>query len=218
MSCCVPEKYRVPSARPSKHACYMFSRARATPPVASRRLLHDFWGAKSRGDTLQNAFGLTFTIFSAWYFLRVVRKRGNAAKKSRVANSLSVSCNELCCNFHCLSTCADNLSIRVFAERRAWKTWSRGTQARGKTHCTAVICWRYHCNRNSIVLYLSCTEHPGILRQSSVPVLSDSTDLKYSAQIVEGLAYLATFIYAANGTGLVALSMQKLLDTAVCVI
>ena len=33
--------------------------------------------------------------------------------------------------------------------------------------------------------------------------------------IVEGLAYLATFIYAANGTGLVALSMQKLLDTAV---
>ena len=40
---------------------------------------------------LQNAFGLTFTVFSAWYFLRVVKKRGDAAKKFRVANSLSVS-------------------------------------------------------------------------------------------------------------------------------
>ena len=40
---------------------------------------------------LQNAFGLTFTVFSAWYFLRVVKKRGDAAKKFRVANSLRES-------------------------------------------------------------------------------------------------------------------------------
>ena len=30
--------------------------------------------------------------------------------------------------------------------------------------------------------------------------------------IVSGLAYLATFVYAANGTGLVALAAQKWLD------
>lgn len=30
--------------------------------------------------------------------------------------------------------------------------------------------------------------------------------------IVTGLAYLATFVYAANGTGLVALAAQKWLD------
>lgn len=30
--------------------------------------------------------------------------------------------------------------------------------------------------------------------------------------IVTGLAYLATFVYAANGTGLVALAAQKTLD------
>jgi hypothetical protein len=30
--------------------------------------------------------------------------------------------------------------------------------------------------------------------------------------IVSGLAYLATFVYAANGTGLIALAAQKWLD------
>ena len=39
---------------------------------------------------LQNAFGLVFTVFCGWYFLRVVKKRGNRAKEFRVANSLPV--------------------------------------------------------------------------------------------------------------------------------
>lgn len=40
---------------------------------------------------LQNAFGLLFTVFCGWYFLRVVKKRGNRAKEFRVANTLPVS-------------------------------------------------------------------------------------------------------------------------------
>lgn len=40
---------------------------------------------------LQNAFGLLFTAFCGWYFLRVVKKRGNRAKEFRVANTLPVS-------------------------------------------------------------------------------------------------------------------------------
>jgi hypothetical protein len=39
---------------------------------------------------LQNAFGFAFTIFCAWYFVRVVKKRGNRAKEFRVANALPV--------------------------------------------------------------------------------------------------------------------------------
>ena len=39
---------------------------------------------------LQNAFGAVFTIFCGWYFLRVVKKRGNRAKEFRVANTLPV--------------------------------------------------------------------------------------------------------------------------------
>ena len=39
---------------------------------------------------LQNAFGLVFTVFCGWYFLRVVKKRGNRAKEFRVANTLPV--------------------------------------------------------------------------------------------------------------------------------
>lgn len=42
---------------------------------------------------LQNAFGLVFTIFCGWYFLRVVKKRGNRAKEFRVANTLPVRCD-----------------------------------------------------------------------------------------------------------------------------
>ena len=40
---------------------------------------------------LQNAFGFVFTIFCGWYFLRVVKKRGNRAKEFRVANTIPVS-------------------------------------------------------------------------------------------------------------------------------
>jgi hypothetical protein len=39
---------------------------------------------------LQNAFGFVFTVFCGWYFLRVVKKRGNRAKDFRVANTLPV--------------------------------------------------------------------------------------------------------------------------------
>ena len=39
---------------------------------------------------LQNAFGLLFTVFCGWYFLRVVKKTGNRAKEFRVANTLPV--------------------------------------------------------------------------------------------------------------------------------
>ena len=39
---------------------------------------------------LQNAFGALFTVFCGWYFLRVVKKRGNRAKEFRVANTLPV--------------------------------------------------------------------------------------------------------------------------------
>jgi hypothetical protein len=39
---------------------------------------------------LQNAFGFVFTVFCGWYFLRVVKKRGNRAKEFRVANTLPV--------------------------------------------------------------------------------------------------------------------------------
>lgn len=71
---------------------HVFSGMYYTTSCVASAFAYEASGALNQEATpLQNTFGLTFTIFSAWYFLRVVRKRGNAAKKFRVANSLSVS-------------------------------------------------------------------------------------------------------------------------------
>ena len=68
----------------------------------------------------------------------------------------------------------------------------------------------------SIVLYEFAQNIQASFDSRPVPVSYQIRQISNTVRtIVEGLAYLATFIYAANGTGLVALSMQKLLDTAV---
>lgn len=139
---------------------------------------------------LQNAFGLTFTIFSAWYFLRVVRKRGNAAKKFRVANSLSKEERER----------RDLEELKRVEKLTAQQSFVGGITAIGI----------------SIVLYEFAQNIQASFDSRPVPVSYQIRQISNTVRtIVEGLAYLATFIYAANGTGLVALSMQKLLDTAV---
>ena len=166
---------------------------------------------------LQNAFGLTFTIFSAWYFLRVVRKRGNAAKKFRVANSLSVSKKMSCVATStvfllALTTCQYVFLQKEERERRDLEELKRVKKLNAQQSFVGGIT----AIGISIVLYEFAQNIQASFDSRPVPVSYQIRQISNTVRtIVEGLAYLATFIYAANGTGLVALSMQKLLDTAV---
>lgn len=136
---------------------------------------------------LQNAFGLTFTVFSAWYFLRVVKKRGDAAKKFRVANSLSEEERE-------------RRDSEQLTRARNLQSFVGGITAVGI----------------SLVLYSFAQSIQASLDNRPVPELYQIRQISSTVRtIIEGLAYLATFVYAANGTGLVALSIKKKMDASI---
>lgn len=136
---------------------------------------------------LQNAFGLTFTVFSAWYFLRVVKKRGDAAKKFRVANSLSEEERE-------------RRDSEQLTRARNLQSFVGGITAVGI----------------SLVLYSFAQSIQASLDNRPVPELYQIRQISSTVRtIIEGLAYLATFVHAANGTGLVALSIKKKMDASI---
>ena len=65
----------------------------------------------------------------------------------------------------------------------------------------------------AFVLYGLTQQIVGAMDGKAVPENYQARQISITVRtIVSGLAYLATFVYAANGTGLVALAAQKGLD------
>ncbi len=65
----------------------------------------------------------------------------------------------------------------------------------------------------AFVLYGLTQQIVGAMDGKAVPENYQARQISITVRtIVSGLAYLATFVYAANGTGLVALAAQKWLD------
>ncbi len=166
---------------------------------------------------LQNAFGLTFTVFSAWYFLRVVKKRGDAAKKFRVANSLresawtrtSFSFSHTSFFTHANNRLLDKILQEEERERRDSEQLTRARNLQSFVGGITAV-------GISLVLYSFAQSIQASLDNRPVPELYQIRQISSTVRtIIEGLAYLATFVYAANGTGLVALSIKKKMDASI---
>ena len=136
---------------------------------------------------LQNAFGFVFTVFCGWYFLRVVKKRGNRATEFRVANQLP----------------KEELEKRDAEQLARSKKLSPQEALFGGVTGLGI----------AFVLYGFAQTVSASFDGKAVPESYQARQITITVRtIVEGLCYLATFVYAANGTGLVALAAQKWLD------
>ena len=133
---------------------------------------------------LQNAFGFVFTVFCGWYFLRVVKKRGNRAKEFRVANTLPKAEREL----------RDAEQLRKTKKLTPAQAFTGGATGLA----IAFVLWGF---TQTVV---------GSFDGKPVPESYQARQITITVRtIITGLCYLATFVYAANGTGLVALAAQK---------
>ena len=192
---------------------------------------------------LQNAFGALFTVFCGWYFLRVVKKRGNRAKEFRVANTLPVR-EETVASSHRERTPRARRARASFypflraPRRRRFPETRNTTDARRPRPVLADAQKEEREARDAeqlakakkltpmqaftggvtglgiaFVLYGFTQTIVGAFDGRPVPESYQARQITITVRtIVSGLAYLATFVYAANGTGLVALAAQKWLD------
>ena len=138
---------------------------------------------------LQNLFGLMFTGFSLWYFARAVTRRSGKAREFRVANRLPEEERKK----------IDEERSKKTKELSAMQSFTGGVTGIGI----------------SIVLYLFASKISAAFDGKSLPESETVRQISITVRtIVEGLAYLATFVYAANGVGLIALAGQKAMDYA----
>ena len=138
---------------------------------------------------LQNVFGVLFTGFSLWYFARAVTRRSGKAREFRVANQLPEE------------------ERRKIDEARAEKTraLTAGESFAGGATGLGI----------SVVLYAFATKISASFDGRALPESETVRQISITVRtIVEGMAYLATFVYAANGAGLIALAGQKAMDYA----
>jgi len=134
---------------------------------------------------LQNLFGFLFTAFCGWYFWRVVKKRGKRAQTFRVANQLS----------------PEELKEREEERKLKDKKLSASQAFTGGITGIAI----------STVLYIFASKVSDGFDNSSLPESYTARQISITVRtIVEGLVYLATFVYAANGVGLTMLGFKKL--------
>ena len=152
--------------------------------------LYDSVGVPADEATpLQNVFGFFFTAFSFWYFARAVRKRSGKAREFRVANRLPEEERKK----------MDEERAQKTKELTAMQSFTGGLTGLGISAVLYVFASKVSASFDGKALPESET-----VRQISITVRT----------IVEGLSYLATFVYAANGVGLIALAGQKTLDYA----
>lgn len=150
--------------------------------------LYDSVGVPTEEATpLQNLFGVLFTGFSFWYFVRAVKRRSGKAREFRVANQLPEE------------------ERKRIDEERAAKTKALSPMQSFTGGATGIGI--------SIVLYMFASKITGSFDGKALPESETVRQISITVRtIVEGLAYLATFVYAANGVGLIALGVQKTLD------
>jgi len=150
--------------------------------------LYDSVGVPADEATpLQNLFGFFFTAFSFWYFARAVQKRSGKAREFRVANQLPEEERKR----------IDEERSQKTKELTAMQSLTGGLTGLGISAVLYVFASKVSASFDGKALPESET-----VRQISITVRT----------IVEGLSYLATFVYAANGVGLIALAGQKTLD------
>ena len=150
--------------------------------------LYDSVGVPADEATpLQNLFGFFFTAFSFWYFARAVQKRSGKAREFRVANRLPEEERKR----------IDEERSQKTKELTAMQSLTGGLTGLGISAVLYVFASKVSASFDGKALPESET-----VRQISITVRT----------IVEGLSYLATFVYAANGVGLIALAGQKTLD------
>jgi hypothetical protein len=150
--------------------------------------LYDSVGVPADEATpLQNLFGFFFTAFSFWYFARAVQKRSGKAREFRVANRLPEEQRKR----------IDEERSQKTKELTAMQSLTGGLTGLGISAVLYVFASKVSASFDGKALPESET-----VRQISITVRT----------IVEGLSYLATFVYAANGVGLIALAGQKTLD------
>ena len=134
---------------------------------------------------LQNLFGFLFTAFCGWYFWRVVKKRGKRAQTFRVANQLSPE------------------ELKEREEERKLKDKKLNASQAFTGGITGIAI--------SAGLYIFASKISNGLNNSSLPESYTARQISITVRtIVEGLVYLATFVYAANGVGLTLLGFKKL--------
>lgn len=134
---------------------------------------------------LQNLFGFLFTAFCGWYFWRVVKKRGKRAQTFRVANQLSPE------------------ELKEREEERKLKDKKLNASQAFTGGITGIAI--------SAGLYIFASKISNGLDNSSLPESYTARQISITVRtIVEGLVYLATFVYAANGVGLTLLGFKKL--------
>jgi len=135
----------------------------------------------------ENLFGLLFTGFSFWYFVRAVKRRSGKAREFRIANQLPREERE-----------------RLDAERAArTKALSPMQSFIGGVTGIGI----------SLVLYGFSVKVSETFDGKALPESETVRQISITVRtIVEGLAYLATFVYAANGVGLMALGAQKMMN------
>ena len=150
--------------------------------------------------------------------VRGAKKRGDAAKKFRVANSLSVSMHGrehpslsviLPFSTHANNRLLDKILQEEERERRDSEQLTRARNLQSFVGGITAV-------GISLVLYSFAQSIQASLDNRPVPELYQIRQISSTVRtIIEGLAYLATFVYAANGTGLVALSIKKKMDASI---
>lgn len=167
---------------------------------------------------LQNAFGLTFTVFSAWYFLRVVKKTwgrseevpcGKLSLRESAWTRTSFSFSHTSFFTHANNRLLDKILQEEERERRDSEQLTRARNLQSFVGGITAV-------GISLVLYSFAQSIQASLDNRPVPELYQIRQISSTVRtIIEGLAYLATFVYAANGTGLVALSIKKKMDASI---
>lgn len=150
--------------------------------------MYDSYGVPTEEATpLQNVFGVLFTGFSFWYFARAVQKRSGKAREFRVANRLPEEERAK----------IDEERAKKTKELTAMQSFTGGLTGIGI----------------SVVLYAFASKVSASFDGKALPESETVRQISITVRtIVEGLTYLATFVYAANGVGLIALAGQKTLD------
>lgn len=150
--------------------------------------VYDSYGVPTEEATpLQNVFGVLFTGFSFWYFARAVQKRSGKAREFRVANRLPEEERAK----------IDEERAKKTKELTAMQSFTGGLTGIGI----------------SVVLYAFASKVSASFDGKALPESETVRQISITVRtIVEGLTYLATFVYAANGVGLIALAGQKTLD------
>ena len=139
---------------------------------------------------LQNGFGLFFTVFCCWYFFRVVKKRAARAKNIRLSKFQSRVQRES-------RDDEELVRARDLSARQAFFGGITGLSI-------------------SFLLFGFAKTIQANFDGRAVPDSYQVRQITITVRtIVEGLAYLATFIYAANGIGLISLGLQKCLGNKV---